>query len=201
MLGGFSSRIPYSSEIIFHAIGIEFQQRYATMVLELEQLNKDLNTVLHKVQQYRYELAPDQGLQPADQLMDTRRRCEEESQEMVLHADSSALGSRAEDRVCQSRLSAVPSLAPPSSPAPLRLQFCPLGSGSPGQAGLRGHRGPGGEAALHVFALKAASPSIASDTSQQTAPLLPIAKEPVSKPSLERHVQPFTQPPGRLRAA
>ena len=93
MLGGFSSRIPYSSEIIFHAIGIEFQQRYATMVLELEQLNKDLNKVLHKVQQYCYELAPDQGLQPADQLMDTRRRCEEESQKMVLHADSSALGS------------------------------------------------------------------------------------------------------------
>ena len=62
------------------------------MVLELEQLNKDLNKVLHRVQQYCYELAPDQGLQPADQLMDTRRRCEEEAQEMVLLANSSALG-------------------------------------------------------------------------------------------------------------
>lgn len=72
-------------------IGTEFQQRYATMVLELEQLNKDLNKVLRKVQQYCYELAPDQGLQPADQLMDTRRRCEEEAQEMLLHANSSGL--------------------------------------------------------------------------------------------------------------
>ncbi|KAL1765653.1 lin-9-like, partial [Sigmodon hispidus] len=53
-------------------IGIEFQRRYATIVLELEQLNKDLNKVLHKVQQYCYELAPDQGLQSADQPTDLR---------------------------------------------------------------------------------------------------------------------------------
>lgn len=70
-------------------IGIEFQRRYATIVLELEQLNKDLNKVLHKVQQYCYELAPDQGLQPADQPTDMRRRCEEEAQEIVRHANSS----------------------------------------------------------------------------------------------------------------
>jgi hypothetical protein len=38
-------------------IGIEFQRRYATIVLELEQLNKDLNKVLHKVQQYCYEVS------------------------------------------------------------------------------------------------------------------------------------------------
>jgi len=37
-------------------IGIEFQRRYATIVLDLEQLNKDLNKVLHKVQQYCYEV-------------------------------------------------------------------------------------------------------------------------------------------------
>ncbi|XP_023103089.1 protein lin-9 homolog isoform X1 [Prionailurus viverrinus] len=71
-------------------IGIEFQRRYATIVLELEQLNKDLNKVLHKVQQYCYELAPDQGLQPADQPTDMRRRCEEEAQEIVRHANSAA---------------------------------------------------------------------------------------------------------------
>ncbi|XP_054963407.2 protein lin-9 homolog isoform X4 [Pan paniscus] len=70
-------------------ISIEFQRRYATIVLELEQLNKDLNKVLHKVQQYCYELAPDQGLQPADQPTDMRRRCEEEAQEIVRHANSS----------------------------------------------------------------------------------------------------------------
>ncbi|XP_072266404.1 protein lin-9 homolog [Pyxicephalus adspersus] len=70
-------------------IGIEFQRRYATLVLELEQLNKDLNKVLHKVQQYCYELAPDQGLQPANQPTDMRRRCEEEAQEMVRQANTS----------------------------------------------------------------------------------------------------------------
>ncbi|KAM5164432.1 protein lin-9 homolog isoform 2-T3 [Mantella aurantiaca] len=70
-------------------IGIEFQRRYATVVLELEQLNKDLNKVLHKVQQFCYELAPDQGLQPANQPTDMRRRCEEEAQEMTRQANTS----------------------------------------------------------------------------------------------------------------
>ncbi|KAM4693616.1 protein lin-9 homolog [Discoglossus pictus] len=73
-------------------IGIEFQKRYATIVLDLEQLNKDLNKVLHKVQQYCYELAPDQGLQPANQPTDMRRRCEEEAQEMVRHANMTPTG-------------------------------------------------------------------------------------------------------------
>uniref|UniRef100_A0A8C9G711 Lin-9 DREAM MuvB core complex component n=1 Tax=Pavo cristatus TaxID=9049 RepID=A0A8C9G711_PAVCR len=73
-------------------ISIEFQRRYATIVLDLEQLNKDLNKVLHKVQQYCYELAPDQGLQPADQPTDLRRRCEEEAQEIVRQANSSTTG-------------------------------------------------------------------------------------------------------------
>lgn len=35
------------------------------------------------------QLAPDQGLQPADQPTDMRRRCEEEAQEIVRHANSS----------------------------------------------------------------------------------------------------------------
>ena len=171
-------------------------------VLKLEQLNKDLNEVLHKVQQHCCELPPDQGLQPADQPTDMRRRCEEEAREIVRHANSSLLScSRAEDQACWSRPSAVLSLAPLSSPAPLRLQFCPLWSGSPLQAGLKRHRGPGGEAALHAFVLKAASPPVASETRQQTAPLLPVAKEPMSKPSLERRVRPFPRPPGYLRAA
>lgn len=33
-------------------IDLDFQKRYATTVLELEQLNKDLNKVLHEVQQF-----------------------------------------------------------------------------------------------------------------------------------------------------
>ncbi|MGH0125340.1 UNVERIFIED_CONTAM: hypothetical protein FKN15_041984 [Acipenser sinensis] len=69
-------------------IGIEFQKRYATIVLDLEQLNKDLNKVLHEVQQYCYEIAPEQGMQPADQPTDLRRKCEEEAQEMVRQANT-----------------------------------------------------------------------------------------------------------------
>lgn len=38
------------------------------------------------------ELAPDQGLQPADQPTDLRRRCEEEAQEIVRQANSSTTG-------------------------------------------------------------------------------------------------------------
>ncbi|CAG09180.1 unnamed protein product, partial [Tetraodon nigroviridis] len=65
------------------SIDIDFQRRYATTVLELEQLNKDLNKVLHEVQQYCCELAPDQGMVPADHPTELRRRCEEEAQQMV----------------------------------------------------------------------------------------------------------------------
>lgn len=39
------------------SIDIDFQRRYATTVLELEQLNKDLNKVLHEVQQYCCEVS------------------------------------------------------------------------------------------------------------------------------------------------
>ncbi|KAG5277529.1 hypothetical protein AALO_G00118670 [Alosa alosa] len=64
-------------------VGLDFQKRYATTVLDLEQLNKDLNKVLHQVQQFCYELAPEQGMQPADQPSELRRRCEEEGQDLV----------------------------------------------------------------------------------------------------------------------
>ncbi|KAM3860892.1 protein lin-9 homolog [Diretmus argenteus] len=69
-------------------IGLDFQKRYATTVLELEQLNKDLNKVLHEVQQFCCELAPDQGMAPADRPTELRRRCEEEAQEMVQQSNS-----------------------------------------------------------------------------------------------------------------
>ncbi|KAG5266150.1 hypothetical protein AALO_G00250350 [Alosa alosa] len=69
-------------------IEYEFQRRYATIVLDLEQLNKDLNKVLHEVQQYCYKLAPEQGLQPAEEAIDVRRRCEEEAQKMVRQANA-----------------------------------------------------------------------------------------------------------------
>lgn len=37
-------------------IDFDLQRRYATTLLELEQLNKDLNKVLHEVQQYCCEV-------------------------------------------------------------------------------------------------------------------------------------------------
>jgi len=37
-------------------IGLDLQKRYATTVLDLEQLNKDLNKVLHEVQQFCFEV-------------------------------------------------------------------------------------------------------------------------------------------------
>uniref|UniRef100_A0A3B4WY55 Lin-9 DREAM MuvB core complex component n=1 Tax=Seriola lalandi dorsalis TaxID=1841481 RepID=A0A3B4WY55_SERLL len=69
-------------------IDLDFQKRYATTVLELEQLNKDLNKVLHEVQQFCCELAPDQGMVPADHPTELRRRCEEEAQQMVQLSNS-----------------------------------------------------------------------------------------------------------------
>ncbi|KAK0131312.1 Protein lin-9 [Merluccius polli] len=69
-------------------IGLDFQKRYATTVLELEQLNKDLNKVLHQVQQFCCELAPDQGMAPADRPTELRQRCEEEAQELVQHSNT-----------------------------------------------------------------------------------------------------------------
>ncbi|XP_074471504.1 protein lin-9 homolog [Sebastes fasciatus] len=65
------------------SIDLDFQKRYATTVLELEQLNKDLNKVLHEVQQFCCDLAPDQGMVPADHPTELRRRCEDEAQQMV----------------------------------------------------------------------------------------------------------------------
>uniref|UniRef100_A0AAY4BB11 DIRP domain-containing protein n=1 Tax=Denticeps clupeoides TaxID=299321 RepID=A0AAY4BB11_9TELE len=64
-------------------ISLDFQKRYATTVLDLEQLNKDLNKVLHEVQQFCYQLAPDQGMHPADQPSELRRRSEDEAQEIA----------------------------------------------------------------------------------------------------------------------
>ncbi|KAI3363743.1 hypothetical protein L3Q82_001355 [Scortum barcoo] len=69
-------------------IDLDFQKRYATTVLELEQLNKDLNKVLHEVQQFCCELAPDQGMVPADHPTELRRRCEDEAQQMVQMSNS-----------------------------------------------------------------------------------------------------------------
>uniref|UniRef100_A0A3Q2YW84 Lin-9 DREAM MuvB core complex component n=1 Tax=Hippocampus comes TaxID=109280 RepID=A0A3Q2YW84_HIPCM len=73
-------------------IELDFQKRYASTVLELEQLNKDLSKVLHEVQQFCCELSPDQGALPADHPADLRRHCEDEAQQMVHLSDSSKDG-------------------------------------------------------------------------------------------------------------
>lgn len=61
----------------------EFQRRYASVVLELERLNKDLNEYLTGVQEYCQELAPDQGVQSMDQTTGVRKRCDEEAARVV----------------------------------------------------------------------------------------------------------------------
>nr|XP_044618723.1 protein lin-9 homolog isoform X2 [Equus asinus] len=55
------------------------------LMIKKEHIKKlrEMNTEAEKL------LAPDQGLQPADQPTDMRRRCEEEAQEIVRHANSS----------------------------------------------------------------------------------------------------------------
>ncbi|XP_041365955.1 protein lin-9 homolog isoform X2 [Gigantopelta aegis] len=62
---------------------VEFQKKYAHIVLELDKLNKDLNDYLVGVQQYCQEIAPDHGLMPVDQPSEIRKKCEEEAQVMV----------------------------------------------------------------------------------------------------------------------
>ncbi|XP_030627606.1 protein lin-9 homolog isoform X3 [Chanos chanos] len=82
-LGGFPVKFLVQVKSYSLPIGLDFQKRYATKVLDLEQLNKDLNKVLHEVQQFCYDLAPDQGMQPADQPSELRKRCEQEAQEVM----------------------------------------------------------------------------------------------------------------------
>lgn len=60
-----------------------FQQTYAAAVLELEKLNKELNTYLVGVQEFSQEVAPDHGIAPSEQPSEIRRRCEKEGNEMV----------------------------------------------------------------------------------------------------------------------
>lgn len=61
----------------------EFQRRYASVVLELERLNKDLNEYLTGVQEFCQELAPEQGVQSMDPSSSVKRRCDEEATKVV----------------------------------------------------------------------------------------------------------------------
>ncbi|RMX60037.1 hypothetical protein pdam_00004520 [Pocillopora damicornis] len=65
----------------------EFQRRYASVVLELERLNKDLNEYLTGVQEYCQELAPEQGVQSMDPSISVKRRCDEEAARSLAEND------------------------------------------------------------------------------------------------------------------
>ncbi|KAL4224937.1 Protein lin-9 [Mactra antiquata] len=65
------------------AIAPDFQKKYANIVLELENLNKDLNEYLVGVQQFCHEIAPEQGLKPIDQPSDVKDQCDKEAESMV----------------------------------------------------------------------------------------------------------------------
>ncbi|XP_060551610.1 protein lin-9 homolog isoform X2 [Ruditapes philippinarum] len=61
----------------------EFQKKYANIVLELENLNKDLNEYLVGVQQYCHDIAPEQGLKPIDQPSEVKAKADSEAANLV----------------------------------------------------------------------------------------------------------------------
>lgn len=69
----------YSQEL-----NVDFQRRYAALVLDIEKLNRDLNQHLVVVQQFCQEIAPEQGL-PGPTLLpgQIRERCYEEAATIV----------------------------------------------------------------------------------------------------------------------
>ncbi|KAI8783972.1 protein lin-9 [Biomphalaria glabrata] len=64
-------------------ITLGFQKTYAGIVLELEKLNKDLNDYLNGVQTYCLDIAPEQGVTPAEPPSEIRRKCDMEAEETV----------------------------------------------------------------------------------------------------------------------
>ena len=77
-------------------LSLDFQKQYATIVLDLERLNKDLNELLVGVQRFCVELYPDQAL-PNDQLCRHKQQCLEASEKLVAEknvVDDDACGSK-----------------------------------------------------------------------------------------------------------
>ncbi|XP_066970821.1 protein lin-9 homolog [Macrobrachium rosenbergii] len=65
-------------------LNVEFQRKYAALVLEIEKLNKDLNQYLLAVQQFCQEIAPEQGISAPTLLpSQIRERCYEEAATIV----------------------------------------------------------------------------------------------------------------------
>lgn len=61
---------------------LEFQRKYATYVIDLERLNRDLNSLLVGVQKYCLQLSPNHTL-PGDHSSRQRQQCIYESEQMV----------------------------------------------------------------------------------------------------------------------
>jgi hypothetical protein len=62
---------------------ISFQQRYASLILELERINRDLNEYLIGVQQCCHEIDPEKGMSLLDQPSEIRKKCQAEAQSIV----------------------------------------------------------------------------------------------------------------------
>ncbi|CAH1786394.1 unnamed protein product [Owenia fusiformis] len=66
-------------------ITIDFQKKYAGLVLELERLNKDLNDYLNQIQ----ELVPDTGMNVVDQPNEIKQKCDNEAEQIVKSTNAS----------------------------------------------------------------------------------------------------------------
>ncbi|XP_071809399.1 protein lin-9 homolog [Asterias amurensis] len=73
---------------------LNFKEKYAKCVLQLERLNEDLNGYLNDVQKYCQEIAPEQGLPPLSEPTADRLQCDQEASQMV-HDANLALGDQA----------------------------------------------------------------------------------------------------------
>ncbi|KAK3101456.1 hypothetical protein FSP39_003703, partial [Pinctada imbricata] len=81
--GGFPIKFLVQVKSFQQPLTPDFQRKYAKVVLELEDLNKELNECLIIVQQYCQEIAPEQGLTPLDQPSEIKSKCDVEAGELV----------------------------------------------------------------------------------------------------------------------
>lgn len=70
-------------------LNLEFQRKYATVVLDLERLNKDLNELLVGVQRFCLELYPEQIL-PIDETSHIRKQCNMYAQDLIASKNPTA---------------------------------------------------------------------------------------------------------------
>lgn len=81
-------------ESVGETVAAEFQRRYARTILDLEELNTELNSLLVKVRQQCQEIAPDSehGLSPLAGPDSIRQLCYQEARDMVETQIDSRLG-------------------------------------------------------------------------------------------------------------